>query len=202
MAKIKICGLTSLNDISYINETGVDFAGFIFFHKSKRYITLNQAIEMKNLLNSSIKSVGVFVNENIKEIINIANYGVIDIIQLHGNETNENIKEIKEKIGLPIIKALKADENLEFNIQNTIADYVLIDSFSTNKFGGTGITFDYGLIPNTDKKFFLAGGLNIDNIDNAIKMKPYCLDINSGVEIEGKKDRSKIIEIVKKIKNK
>lgn len=199
--KIKFCGLTSIDDINCINEVKPDFIGFIFAQNSKRIISIEKAKEMKALLNPNIKSVGVFVDENVENIINIANENVIDVIQLHGNENNEYISEIKEKINLPVIKAFKSDSNLEENIKKTNADYILIDSHSNNSFGGTGETFDWELIPETNKKIFLAGGLNSDNIIKAIKtVKPYCVDINSGVETNGKKDKRKIIEITKIIK--
>mgnify|MGYP002626840550 CR=1 FL=1 len=201
MAKIKICGLKSLDDICYVNEAGIDFAGFIFASKSKRCIDKKLAQCMKQALNKDIKSVGVFVNEEINIIKDIAEQKIIDLIQLHGNETNEYIKELHIETNLPVIKAFKADEKLNKNMENTFADYVLIDSNDGNKFGGTGKTFDYKIIPKTNKLIFLAGGLNANNIKNAIKINPYCFDINSGVEINGKKNKNKILEIVKIIRN-
>ena len=198
--KVKICGLKTLEDIDYINEALPDFAGFIFAESSRR-ISFNQAAKMKSKLNKNIKSIGVFVNEKTENIIKAAKEGIIDLIQLHGNEDNNYIKEIGSKLKLQVIKAFKADSNLKYNIENTIADYVLIDSGNKNQFGGTGQLFDWGLIPETDKKIFLAGGLNADNIIRAIKeVNPYCLDINSGVEINGKKDRKKILEVMQIVK--
>ncbi len=198
--KVKICGLKTLEDIEYINEAMPDFAGFIFA-KSKRQISFKQAAEMKYKLNKKIKSVGVFVNEDIINIISLVKCNVIDLIQLHGEENNDYIKEIKMLSNLPVIKAFKADCNLKYNIKNTSADYILIDSDNNGQFGGTGQSFDWGLIPKTNKKIFLAGGLNSDNIIQAMKeVKPYCLDINSGAETNEKKDRSKILEIMQKIK--
>lgn len=201
MAKIKICGLKSIEDIEFVNEANIDFAGFIFTPKSKRCIDIEQALKMKKLLNLKIKSVGVFLNENIASIKEIAERKIIDFIQLHGNETKDYIIQIKKETNLPVIKAFKADSELEYNIKNTLADYVLLDSSNGNQFGGTGKTFDYALIPKTDKPIFLAGGLNINNIENALKINPFCLDINSGVETEEKKDRNKILEITAKIRN-
>lgn len=199
--KIKICGLRTLEDISYVNVAMPDFTGFIFARGSKRKITIEQAELMKSALNKNIKSVGVFVDESPEVIISAAKLGIIDIIQMHGSETDEYIKEIKNYTKMEVIKAFKADENLNYNIENTNADYVLVDSFGKNSFGGTGNTFDWGLIPETNKKLFLAGGLNSENILEAIKrVKPYCVDINSGVETNGAKDKQKIIEIIQKIK--
>ena len=239
--KVKICGLKSLEDISYVNEAMPDYAGFIFAEGSKRKVTLEQAKFMKEALNTNIKSVGVFVDEELQNIINTVENGVIDLIQLHGSENNDFIKELKNITGLEVIKAFKADENLKMNIENTDADYVLVDSFNKNAFGGTGAVFNWGLIPKTDKKIFLAGGLNLQNISNLLqelnytastktmdldfqfsehknlensekfenvsnensavfKIPPYCLDVNSGVETNGKKDRQKILEITQLIK--
>lgn len=199
--KIKICGLQSLEDISYINEFMVDFAGFIFYPKSKRFITIKQSELMKNKLNSNIKTVGVFVDEDLKNLEQIIKTGVLDFVQLHGNENNQYINYVKETLKIPVIKAFKADCNLKFNIDNTNADFVLIDSFNKNSFGGTGNSFDWKIIPKTNKKIFLAGGLNSENVLSAMHfVNPYCLDINSGVEINGRKDRKKISDIIKIIK--
>ncbi|MCD7739840.1 MAG: phosphoribosylanthranilate isomerase [Candidatus Gastranaerophilales bacterium] len=199
--KIKFCGLQTIEDIYYINEAMPDFAGFIFAEKSKRKISYNQAFKMKKALNNHIKAAGVFVNEKIENIILAINMGIIDLIQLHGDENNDYIKELKSKIDFPVIKAIKSDSDIIRNINSTIADYILIDSYNSNSFGGTGISFDWRIIPKTNKKIFLAGGLNSENIIQAVKeVNPYCVDINSGVETNGKKDRNKIIEIIKIIK--
>lgn len=197
--KIKICGLQSTEDIKYINEAMPDYAGFIFAPKSKRKITFDKTISLKQILNKNIKSVGVFVDDTIENIEKTVKEGIIDIIQLHGNEDNNYIKELKKRINIPIIKAFQAEKDLSENIEETKADYILID----NGAGGTGKTFEWELIPKTDKKIFLAGGLNIDNVEDAmIKVNPYCLDINSGVETNGKKDREKILKITELIRNK
>ena len=172
MAKIKICGLKSIEDISYVNDAKADYAGFIFAENSKRCISVDIAKQMKQKLSKNIKSVGVFVNQEITAIKEIAKQKIIDMIQLHGNETNEYIKMIKEETGLAVIKAFRADENLKNNIENIIADYILIDSSNGSQFGGTGNVFDYSLIPETNKPIFLAGGLNAQNITKALKINP------------------------------
>ena len=199
--KIKICGLQRIEDINYVNEANVDFAGFIFAKGSKRQITLSQAEILKTELKESIKSVGVFADDEETKIAEAGNKKIIDLIQLHGNEDNDYIDRIKSRVKLPVIKALKADKDLRRNIENTKADYVLIDSYTQDSFGGTGVQFNWELIPKTDKKIFLAGGININNAAEAIeKVNPYCLDINSGVETNGFKDRRKILEIISRIK--
>ncbi len=198
--KIKICGLKRIEDIEYINQAGIDYAGFIFADNSKRKIAPVCASTLKKVLNKNIKSVGVFVNQDIAFIMELIRTKIIDLVQLHGSEDNNFIRELKNISGIEIIKAFKADDRLAFNIAHTTADYVLTDSSTQNSFGGTGMTFDWGLIPETNKKIFLAGGINISNIDFALKQKVYCLDINSGVETDGCKDRQKIIELTERIR--
>ncbi len=199
--KVKFCGLKTLEDISFINQALPDFAGFIFAPQSKRKISFKQALEMKKALNMNIKTIGVFANQKIEDILKSVNMGIIDLIQLHGSESEIFIKELKSLSALPVIKAFKADCDLKNNINNTIADFVLVDSVNNNSFGGTGNTFDWNLIPKTNNKIFLAGGLNSQNIIKAIEIvNPYCVDINSGVETNGKKEKNKIIEIMKIIK--
>lgn len=200
--KVKICGLRRIEDIDYINEFLPDYAGFIFAKKSKRYIEPDFAIQLKNKLNTKIKSVGVFVNENIEIISQILDLKIIDLIQLHGDEDNIFIEQIKKLANLPVIKAFRAENDLKTKLENSKADYFLIDSSNKNSFGGTGMTFDWNIIPDEYKnKIFLAGGLNKQNISQAITtVSPYCLDINSGVETDGFKDKIKIKEIFEIIK--
>lgn len=201
--KVKICGLRRFEDIEYVNEFLPDYAGFIFAPKSKRYIALDFALKLKNKLNKKIKSVGVFVNENIENIKKIADLKIIDLIQLHGDEDNLFIEKVKNTTNLPVIKAFRADGQLKINMQYSNADFFLIDSAVKNSFGGTGISFDWSIIPLEYKnKIFLAGGLNALNIKQSIEtINPYCLDINSGVETDGFKDKIKIKEVFEIIKD-
>ncbi len=200
--KIKICGLFREDDIYAVNEFQSDYIGFIFYPKSKRYINSEKAADLKKILNKNIKSVGVFVNEKEEKVIEIAKNHIVDVIQLHGNEDNEYIEKISSSTKLPVIKAFKADYDLNKNIKETKADYILIDSYNENTFGGTGVCFDWGVIPDEVKdRLFLAGGINISNVKEAIKkVNPYCIDINSGVETNGLKDKNKIEKIIKLIK--
>ena len=199
--KIKICGLKRLDDISYVNEAGVDFAGFIFAEKSKRKIDFSTAKNLKKELKKDIKSVGVFVNQSFDFIKQAVDLGLVEFVQLHGEEDNSFIEKIQKELNIPVIKAFKADLNLKDNLKNTKADYVLIDSSDNQNFGGTGKTFDWGLIPETNKKIFLAGGLNSNNILSAIQtVRPFCLDVNSGVELNGIKNKTMIEDIVEKVR--
>lgn len=197
MSKIKICGIRRECDINYINEAMPDYIGFVFA-KSKRQVTHETASRLRTKLNKSITPIGVFVNAPMEEIISLYNEGTIHMAQLHGQENSTYIKELRRKTDCPLIKALKIDKDFDPSILPTLdVDYFLFD----NGAGGTGKTFDWSLMPKTEKPFFLAGGLNIQNIEAAVSYKPFALDLSSGVEIDGFKDREKILEIVSKIKN-
>ena len=199
--KIKICGLRRECDVDFVNSAGVDFVGFVFAG-SKRQVTPAQASVLKKRLSPDIKSVGVFVNESIENIKRICKNGIIDLVQLHGNEDSDFIKTLKNEINLPVIKAVKAlsKDYIKEEIRND-ADFVLLDSFKENSFGGTGSIFDWTVVPDIKKPVFLAGGLNINNIKQAVDMvHPFCVDISSGVETDGFKDERKIFEITKLVR--
>lgn len=183
---IKICGIKRLEDIEYVNELKPDYIGFVFA-KSKRQIDIYKAIELKDHLDSKIKVVGVFRNDNIDLIKEVLSYNIIDLIQLHGDESDDYIKEIKKITNKPIIKAYRDSE---------YAKYSLYDSIDP----GQGIEFDYKSV-KSHKQYFLAGGINISNIDEALKQNPYCIDVSSGVETDGIKDYYKMKELIKRCKN-
>lgn len=198
--KIKICGLKRNEDIEYVNEALPDYIGFVF-SKSRRQVTLQQAYDLKRDLNSRIKSVGVFVNEPQDMIAELAKNGIIDLAQLHGNEDNVYISKLREKTDgkVKIIKAISISNEFSIDQINEIdADFFLLDNGS----GGTGKAFDYGLIKNkVNDRIFLAGGINAGNIKNAVSLNPYCIDVSSGAESDGIKDREKIIKLVRSIRD-
>jgi len=198
LAKIKICGLSRVCDIDFANEAKLDYVGFVFAN-SRRKITKEQAYILKKKLNSDIKTVGVFVNEDINFILELLNENIIDIIQLHGHEDEKYMLELKRKTDNPIIKAITVDKkDFISNFSNTFANYLLLDSGA----GGTGVKFDWNLLDKEIKKpFFLAGGINAENVEQAIKLiNPFAIDISSGVETNGYKDRYKILDIVRRVK--
>jgi len=198
MTKIKICGIKTIEEIQYINRAMPDFVGFVFA-KSKRQITLETALVLKKNLDNKIKSVGVFVNEDISNIKKLCDEQIIDIVQLHGDENNPYIKELKRNTNCPIIKAIRVQNN---NIPSYDADFILFDSYNKDEYGGTGESFDWGIIKDFKLPFFLAGGLNHSNVEQAIKQaSPYCVDVSSGVETNGKKSESKIIDIVNLVRS-
>ncbi len=172
-AKIKICGLTRLQDIEYVNEALPDFIGFVFA-KSKRQLTAKTAEQLRKLLDSSITPVGVFVNEDLDKITSLCKNGIIDIVQLHGDESFDYIESLRQKINNPIIKAVRVKDSESVKTACSLpCDYLLLDTYSSNAYGGTGQTFDWGLISDMVKPFFLAGGISAENAEMAIKkIKP------------------------------
>lgn len=190
MAKIKICGIKRLEDIDYVNRLKPDYIGFILTDGFKRSITVNQARLFKSRLDKSIRAVGVFVNDDIEKINALVRDGVIDLVQLHGQETPEYCR----KINAPVIKYFNPD--IFDSIKNYDTDYFLFDSGT-----GTGKAFDWGVIPKTDRPFFLAGGINSQNIKQAIgAVNPYCIDVSSAAETDGVKDYNKIKQIMESMK--
>ena len=204
MTKIKICGLRREEDIAYVNECKPDYAGFVFA-ESRRQVTKEQAKKLRALLVPEINAVGVFVNEEIETIAELVQEGVIDVIQLHGDETEAYIERLRWRVGdATIIKAVRvATKEDVVECDKTSADYLLFDSRSLEAYGGTGKTFDWQLIKDISKPFFVAGGINSENVEEAIKMlHPFAVDVSSAVETAGYKDRKKIVEIVEKVSEK
>lgn len=194
MTKIKLCGLSRACDIEAANRLRPEYIGFVFAPKSRRYITPKKAAELKRILNSEIKSVGVFVNESHETVAALLNNGVIDIAQLHGDESQQYIDELRTLTDKPIIQAFQIDTMRDIaDAKNSAADFVLLDSGS----GGNGTVFDWTLIQNMKRPYFLAGGLSIGNVENAIKMlNPYAVDVSSGIETDGYKDTTKMTVFV------
>ncbi len=196
--KIKICGLKRPEDIIYVNEAKPDYAGFIIeVPKSSRNVTEDQVRELTAKLDPDIISVGVFVNAVPERVEKLLLEGTIHIAQLHGQEDEAYIKRIRKNTGHQVIKAfsVKTAQDIE-NALNSPADYILFDQGS----GGTGRTFDWSLIPDIKRPFFLAGGLGADNLETAIRtIHPYAVDLSSSVETDGVKDRDKILEAVQRM---
>ena len=195
MVKIKICGLRRLEDVEMVNRHKPDYIGFVFAD-SKRKVSHEFAAHMKDNLSSDIISVGVFVDAEIDEIVELFGDGVIDIAQLHGSESEDYIRNLKERTDykLKIINAIEMSDELDLlEYDNSIADYLLLDSGK-----GSGKTFDWSLIRvDLDKEFFLAGGIDVSNVGEAIrKFNPYAIDLSSSLETDGFKDESKIRAIM------
>ena len=201
MSKIKICGLTRIEDIETVNKCLPDYIGFVFA-PSKRNVDIDTAFMLRNKLNSKINAIGVFVNSPIEFISNIIEKNIIDIVQLHGNENEDYIASLKGNHNIPIIKAISVKTQLDIlQAQNSAADYLLFDNGS----GGTGKCFNWELLNNLilqnkiSKPFFIAGGININNINQALTLNPYAIDVSGGVETNGVKDSKKIKLIIEKV---
>lgn len=204
MVKVKICGIKTLQDVEIVNRQKSDFTGFVFYPLSKRYVSLITARSLKAKLNKKIKSIGVFVNAPPEEIAAAAELGIINMVQLHGDETNAYIAELRKICTLPIIKAVRVRE--EADIKKAAfynCEYFLFDTYSTASYGGTGRQFDTQLLKGfkINKPYFLAGGLNAGNVRSALKgLKPYAVDVSGGVETGGSKDEIKIKNFIKQVK--
>ena len=211
MVKIKICGLRRLEDIEIVNKYKPDFIGFVFA-ESPRKVSFEEARELLGLLSEDIVPVGVFVNEHMKLIVDLFKEGIIEIAQLHGDEDEKYIKDLKDKSieeagkEIPVINAIEIKDNTDFNDtvlewRDSLSDYFILDSGK-----GSGKTFDWSLIDKNSEFFknsiFLAGGLNSENLTSAIEeFNPFAVDLSSSVETDGFKDEKKIKEIIEIMEN-
>lgn len=194
MIKVKVCGLWRMDDIDYVNELKPDYAGFVFA-KSKRQVTAEYARRLVEKLDRDIQAVGVFVNEDMAAVREIAAYAGLEVLQFHGNETPEYVKDFS---GITVWKAacIKSPENLE-PLGRYEVDALLLDSSSS----GSGQCFNWDIIKGykPEKPIILAGGLDSSNIASAVaEVRPYCVDVSSGVETGGFKDYEKIKEFIDK----
>lgn len=261
--KIKICGLTRKEDIMIVNECLPEYVGFVFWEKSRRYVSRETAAELRGLLSGSIRAAGVFVNEDIKTVAELLSDGIIDIAQLHGDESEDYIIKLREMTGKEIIRAFRLgghtrksgssdpggsngritiynssdpggsngksaiynssdpggsngkitiynsitpdgsngetvtpDDDIYDRIEASPADYVLLDSGM-----GSGKAFDWECVRDVRRPYFLAGGLDPDNVSRAIEgLRPYAVDVSSGVETDGFKDPDKIRRFVEAVR--
>lgn len=198
--KIKLCGMFRDCDIDYANEAKPDYVGFILgFTKSHRNIDAETARRLRSRLDTGIKAVGVFVNSPETTCAEYANCGIINVIQLHGNEDADFIRRLRELTSAPIIKAAKIRTPEDIGrVQALGADYVLLDNGT-----GTGEMFDHSLLDGAEirQPFFLAGGLTPENLRQAAEsVRPYCVDLSSGVETDRLKNREKMLEAVRVIR--
>lgn len=199
--KIKICGLTRECDMEYINEAAPDYIGFVFA-KSRRQITGGQARILRQQTAEGIQAVGVFADAEFEIVERLVQCGTIDIVQLHGAESPFYAEKIKKRTGAAVMKAICMRENsipayALKDYESAGVDYFLFDGGS-----GNGIAFDWSRIPRTSCPYFLAGGLHVGNVEAAIReTEAYALDMSSGVETNGVKDRDKILEVIRRIRN-
>lgn len=197
MVKIKLCGLTRRCDIDWANELLPDYVGFVFAG-SRRRVTDEQAAQLRNILREDIPAVGVFVDEPIDHAAALVRQGVIQLVQLHGAEDEGYIRELRRAVSVPVIQAfsVRSSEDIQAAGRSS-ADFVLLDHGA----GGTGRTFDWSLAAALDRPYFLAGGLHPGNAAAAAELRPYAVDVSSGIETAGVKDRQKMIEFVRRIRH-
>lgn len=193
MTRIKLCGLSHLCDIETANKLKPDYIGFVFAPQSRRYITPEQAAEMKRLLDPGICAVGVFTDETPEGAAELLNRGVIDMAQLHGNEDEAYIRKLRKLTDRPMIRAFQIKNGKDAaEAEQSQADYILLDSGA-----GTGTAFNWDLIKNIKRSYFLAGGLDAENVPYGIKaLHPFAVDVSSGIETDGKKDYGKMAAFV------
>ncbi|MBZ0179086.1 MAG: phosphoribosylanthranilate isomerase [Melioribacteraceae bacterium] len=196
--KVKICGITNIDDAKLCVDCGADALGFIFYKESKRYIEPDKAKKIIDKLPFFVLKVGVFVNEIFENVNATAKNIGLNAVQLHGNENLDYF----EKINYPVLKAIRVDEKLNENLK-IYSDYtILLDSKDASEYGGTGKRFDWELIPNNYRnKIILAGGVSEENIDEIFyRVKPQAVDLSSSLEKEpGRKAHKKVKSFFRKI---
>ena len=215
MIRVKFCGIRRTKDIEAVNRLQPDFAGFVFA-KSKRQVTKGQAAALKELLDPGIKTIAVLVNMPAEEAAALANSGIADMLQLHGDEDAAYIAKLRTLTRVKIIKAIRLRNgdcaiNAKLLAEAAQADYYLFDTFLPEAYGGTGKTFSLSLLNSLpiDKPIFLAGGLDADNVAEIIeqiqsdaKLFPffYGVDVSGGIETDGVKDPIKMEAFIKAIR--
>ncbi len=200
--KIKICGITNMEDAMLACELGADALGFIFYRKSKRYIDPEAARSIISNLPPFVTTVGVFVNHPLDEIITIRDKTGVDTVQLHGDET----PKFCSLIPLKVIKAIRVEDDLD---EDRVAQYpvqaILFDTYSDVEYGGTGKSFNWNILKDISYtgNIILSGGLSAGNVAEALRVvTPYAVDVNSGVESSpGKKDYMKLRKFIEAVKN-
>lgn len=200
MTRIKLCGLTRNEDIINANLLRPDYIGFVFWEKSRRAVTREQAQGLREKLDPSISAVGVFVDEDSDYVEELLRNGIIDMAQLHGNEDEGYIRRLKEKTGKRIIKAIRIRDEIDTGlIEKSPADFIMLDAGM-----GEGKSFDWDMIKRSGidrSRLFLAGGLDPDNVGEALKKAaPFAVDVSSGIETNGVKDREKMEAFVRNVR--
>lgn len=200
--RIKICGLRRKEDIAAANECRPDYIGFICTDRFWRYIPPEEAAELRSELDPGIKAVGVFVDEPYEKIAGYLKRGIIDAVQLHGNEDEYYIRQLRKVMifqdtVVPVIKAYRVRSEADIILARaSAADYVLLDNGA-----GTGKAFNWDIITDVGRDYFLAGGLGPDNVAEAVeKLHPFAVDMSSGVETDRKKDPAKMKEAVRQVR--
>ena len=198
MTKIKLCGLRRPADIEAVNELRPDYIGFVFAGKSRRYVSPEAAKQLREKLDPAIRAVGVFVREAPETVAGLLAAGIIDLAQLHGGEDEDYIRRLRTLTDKPLIQAFRVESEADLaRARGSTADYVLLD----NGAGGTGAAFDWGLVRGFDRPWFLAGGLGPENVAGAVRaLRPFAVDVSSGIETDGSKDYGKMRAFVEAVR--
>ena len=210
--KIKLCGLSRPQDIETANALMPDYVGFVFARRSRRYISPETAAALRKQLNSAIQTVGVFTDEEPECVVALVREHIIDMIQLHGHEDGDYISYLRTLTSAPIIQAvcIRNESDLE-RAQKSPADLILLDSAA----GGSGVSFDWSIL---SRPYFLAGGLTAENVRDALSAAlpyaltaaapcalastaPYAVDVSSGIETDGWKDKIKMEQFVRAVRS-
>lgn len=202
IVKVKICGLTNLPDAEAAVKLGADMLGFNFYPKSPRYIEPKAALELISRLPAFIDTVGIFVNPSLEQIKEIIADGRINWVQLHGDETPEFCESLLS-LSVRTMKALRIRTARDIEkAEDYYTDAILLDAFDPEKYGGTGRSFDWNIIGHIGKRVFLAGGINPDNVQAAVELGVYGIDVCSGIEAKpGKKDHDKMKKLFDNIRH-
>lgn len=197
---VKMCGIRREEDVEYANEVCPDYIGFVFADSPRR-VSWEDAASFRKDLKKEIRCVGVFVNETPEKIAEIAARVPLDAVQLHGDETEEDIRHLRSLCDKEIWKAARVRSKDDIQkVQTLPADRILLDSFSKEAYGGTGRTINLDILSESEitKPYFLAGGLNIGNLKGILEaIHPEGIDISSGIETNGCKDLDKMKTIMK-----
>ncbi len=202
IVKIKICGITNYQDAAAATDMGADLLGFNFYPKSPRFISPEKAVGIINKLPAYIDIAGVFVNSSQKEIQEIISTCQLNWIQLHGDETPQFCQSLLS-LDIKTMKAIRVKDQSDIEKSDDFfTDAILLDAFDPDKYGGTGVTFDWNVVGHIGKRIFLAGGINPENIIKAVELNVYGVDICSGIETEpGKKDHKKMKKLFENIRH-
>lgn len=193
IVKVKICGITNYDDAVAAMNMGADLLGFNFYPPSPRYLTAEDAAAIIGKLPAIVDTAGVFVNASLDEIRRTIDLCQLNWVQLHGDETPEFCR-LLNSVGVKTMKALRVKDQSDIeNAEDYFTDAILLDAFHPEKYGGTGLTFNWNIVGHIGKRVFLAGGINPDNAEDAVKLGVYGIDACSGIEAEpGKKDHKKL----------
>jgi phosphoribosylanthranilate isomerase len=202
VVKVKICGLTNYRDVAAAMDMGADILGFNFYPESPRFVTPEKATEIIKKLPAFVDIAGVFVNDSFDKIRETVSQCQLDWVQLHGDESPQ-FCQVFLSLNVKTMKALRVKDQADIEkAESFFTDAVLLDAFHPEKYGGTGLTFDWNIIGHIGKRVFLAGGINPDNAAAAIELGVYGIDVCSGIESEpGKKDHKKMRKLFDNIRH-